>query len=135
VVGSAFLIGACVIASIGYALHSASGVMAVVVLAGFFSYGAQLCTVALSAAFYETFSRATGIGCCMAAGRIGAIAGPIFGGMLLGSGMGASSLFMLTGLTSLGAGIAILAMGLFVLRGRQQDPHGADRAAVIRRAT
>ncbi|WP_281664505.1 MFS transporter [Paraburkholderia fungorum] len=135
VVGSAFSIGALVIALIGYALHSGPGVWAIAVLAGFFSYGAQLCTVALSAAFYDTFSRATGIGCCMAAGRVGAIAGPIFGGMLLGSGLGAPSLFMLTGLTSLGAGVAILTMGIFVLKGRRRDPHGADSPAVIRRAT
>ncbi|MDS0858648.1 MFS transporter [Burkholderia pseudomultivorans] len=133
VVGAAFSIGAFVIASIGYALHSALSISAVAVLTGFFSYGAQLCMVALSASFYDTFSRATGIGCCMAVGRVGAIAGPVFGGMLVGSGIGAPSLFMLTGLTSLGAGVAILAMGMFVLTGRRRDPNGADSPAVSRR--
>ena len=135
VVGSSFSIGALAIAFIGYALHSGPSISSAAVLAGFFSYGAQLCTVALCANFYDTFARATGIGCCMAAGRVGAIAGPIFGGMLLGSGIGAPSLFMLTGLTSLGAGVAILAMGVFVLKGRRGDAHGADSPVVVRRAT
>ena len=85
---------------------------------GFLTVGAQMCAVALCAGFYETRLRATGVGWTMGVGRIGAIVGPVLGGLLIEAGIAAPTLFVIAGLTSLGAGIAIFAMGWFVLRVR-----------------
>lgn len=129
VIGSAYTVGAAVIALIGHAVNSGLALCAVAFLAGCFSMGAQLCTVALCASFYDTFLRATGIGCSMAAGRIGAIVGPVFGGVLLAAGTSASALFAMAGITSLGAGFAVLAMGLFVMRPRERAKNNPGAAS------
>jgi MFS transporter, AAHS family, 4-hydroxybenzoate transporter len=124
VVGGGFLLGALAIASIGHVAASAVQLGAVAFVAGFFSIGAQICTVAMCAAFYDTFSRATGIGWSMGIGRVGAIVGPVLGGVLLGSGMAPAVLFFVVAATSVGAAIGALAMGRFVLRGRRPQSGG-----------
>jgi len=45
-------------------------------VAGLLSIGAQLCTVALIAGFYDTALRATGVGSSVGIGRIGGIVRP-----------------------------------------------------------
>ncbi|TMH34526.1 MAG: aromatic acid/H+ symport family MFS transporter [Betaproteobacteria bacterium] len=78
-------------------------------------------TVALAALFYDTFLRATGIGWSMGIGRIGAIVGPVVGGILLAAGVTSQSLFVIVGGISLVAAISVLCMGWFVLRARSTD--------------
>lgn len=117
-IGGAYLVGAIAIAAIGRVGHSTGLLYAATFLTGAFSIGAQMCTVALCAGFYETFLRATGIGWSIGVGRIGAIAGPVLGGILLGAGFAAQSLFIVVGLTSLGAALAVFALGWWVLRPR-----------------
>ena len=73
-------------------------------------------TVALCAGFYEVSLRATGVGWSMAVGRVGAIAGPVLGGVLIGTGVSDHSLFLLTGLASLGAAVAVLGLGRVLSR-------------------
>ena len=87
-------------------------------MAGALSIGAQMCTIALCASFYETLLRATGVGWSIGVSRVGAIVGPVVGGILLGAGVGSSSLFVIAGLISFGAAMAMFAMGWFVLRVR-----------------
>ncbi|WP_053063951.1 MFS transporter [Caballeronia mineralivorans] len=135
VLGGSYMVGAAMIALIGHAVHSGLALCSVAFLAGCFSMGAQLCTVALCANFYDTFLRATGIGCSMAAGRIGAIVGPVFGGMLLAAGTGAPSLFAMAGVTSLGAGAAVLTMGLLVMRPREHASKRTGANTVAREST
>ena len=55
-------------------------------------------------------------------GRIGAILGPILGGLLIAAGVSTPHLFMVAGGVSLAAAIGTLAMGAFVLSRR---PAGA----------
>lgn len=55
-------------------------------LAGFCAAGGQIGSNALAAALYPTAIRATGVGWALGVGRIGAILGPIFAGVLLGMG-------------------------------------------------
>jgi AAHS family 4-hydroxybenzoate transporter-like MFS transporter len=86
--------------------------------AGFLSIGAQMCMVALCATFYETPLRATGVGWSLGIGRVGAIFGPSIGGMLISAGMVTSTLFLIAGGVSMGAGAAVLAVGWLVLRER-----------------
>jgi AAHS family 4-hydroxybenzoate transporter-like MFS transporter len=116
VIGWAFTIGALAIALVGQAGHSSVLLFAACFTAGFFGIGAQLCNVAFGAGFYETFLRATGVGWSIGVGRIGAIVGPILGGLLIGGGASPQVLFAIAGLMSLGAAIAVFAIGRFVLR-------------------
>jgi AAHS family 4-hydroxybenzoate transporter-like MFS transporter len=100
------------IALIGVSKQSVAALLAVTFLAGVFSIGAQMCTVALSARFYETSLRATGVGWAIGIGRIGSIVGPVLGGVLIGSGMATVPLFILVGAMSIGSAIAIVTLGL-----------------------
>jgi len=111
VLGWGYALGALAIASIGLSNGSASTLLLTSLVAGFLAIGAQICTVALCASFYETALRATGVGWSVGIGRIGAIVGPVLGGLLLGAGVGAPVLFMVTGLAALGAAIAVFAVG------------------------
>jgi len=78
-------------------------------VAGFFSIGAQICAVALSPTLYDTALRATGVGWAMAAGRTGAIVGPLIGGALLAGGLSPAALFLMVGAVSL---LAAVTMGI-----------------------
>ena len=120
VISSAFAFGSLAIAAIGIAAGSSAALIAATFMTGLLSMGAQMCTVALCAAFYDTFSRATGIGWSMGVGRIGAIAGPVLGGVLLGAGMAPEQLFTAVATTSIGAAISSFAVGR-ILRRRAQD--------------
>jgi AAHS family 4-hydroxybenzoate transporter-like MFS transporter len=111
-IGCAFGLGAVAIALIGVSKQSVAALLAVTFLAGVFSIGAQMCTVALSARFYETSLRATGVGWAIGIGRIGSIVGPVLGGVLIGSGMATVPLFILVGAMSIGSAIAIVTLGL-----------------------
>jgi AAHS family 4-hydroxybenzoate transporter-like MFS transporter len=122
VIGIAFACGAVAIAMIGQVGQSSALLLAITFVAGFFSIGAQLCTVAFVAASYETFLRATGVGWSMGVGRVGAIVGPVLGGLLLGAGVATPTLFIVTGVASFGSAVAVLALGWFVLRGRRREP-------------
>ncbi|HEV7975693.1 MFS transporter [Amycolatopsis sp.] len=116
VIGSAFSLGAVAIAAIGHTGGSAVALLVVSFLAGSLSVGAQMCTVALCASFYETSVRATGIGWAVGIGRIGGIAGPLLGGLLVTLGVGTPDLFLVTGSTSLGAAVAVFALARFLTR-------------------
>lgn len=110
VIGLAYLSGSLAIYLIGRIDHSATSLYVVTFAAGALSIGAQMCTVALCAEFYETHLRATGIGWCMGVGRVGAIAGPVIGGGLIGLGYDGQSLFLFAGMTSLMAAMAVFAL-------------------------
>lgn len=114
-IGWGYLLGAFAIAVIGASAHSTGLLLLTCFIAGALSIGAQMCVVALGASFYETAIRATGIGWLMGTGRIGAIMGPVLGGLLIGAGMSAANLFVVAGGVSLLAAIGVFAMGRFVL--------------------
>lgn len=115
VVGTAFAVGAGVIASMGHVGHSTGLLFLAAFSAGFMSLGAQMCTVALCAGFYETNLRSTGIGWAVGIGRIGAIAGPVIGGALVAGAVDQALLFPLVGLMSLGAAVAVFALNRHIL--------------------
>lgn len=124
VLGVGYVLGALAIASIGLSGGSASTLLVTSFVAGFLAIGTQICTVALCATFYETALRATGVGWSMGVGRIGAIVGPVLGGLLVGAGVGAPVLFLVTGLAALGSGIAVFALGRRYVRFRRREPVG-----------
>ncbi|MFE6718265.1 MFS transporter [Streptomyces albidoflavus] len=128
VTGAAFALGAVAIAGIGLAGESSTTLLVTAFVAGFLSIGAQMCTVALCAIFYETSLRATGVGWAMGIGRIGGIVGPVLGGVAVAAGTSVPQLFLLTGAASLCAGAAAFAMSRTAVRQRtgtgRQSPRG-----------
>ena len=107
--GVAFLLGGLAVACLGLNPGSAAQMIGIAFVAGFFSIGAQICTVALSPTLYDTALRATGVGWAMAAGRTGAIVGPLIGGALLAGGLSPAALFLMVGAVSL---LAAVTMGI-----------------------
>jgi MFS transporter, AAHS family, 4-hydroxybenzoate transporter len=57
--------------------------MTITFILGFVVQGAQGGLSAVSATFYPTSIRSTGIGWCLGVGRIGSIVGPMLGGVML----------------------------------------------------
>lgn len=106
-----FALGALAIALIGTSGHSSALLLGATFLAGSLSIGAQMCTVAYCASFYETSLRATGVGWAIGIGRIGSIIGPLMGGALIASGVAVQSLFIVVGVMSLGSAAAIFTLG------------------------
>ncbi len=111
--GGAYAAGAVAIALIGQSGHSSAMLLATSFAAGLFATGAQLCTIAFGAAYYDTQVRATGIGWSMGVGRVGGVLGPVLGGVLIGAGVAVPMLFLLTGGVALCAALAAWAMGTF----------------------
>ena len=111
VIASGYAIGAFAISAIGFAGTSTLLVLGAALLAGFFSIGAQMCVVALVAGYYPTALRATGIGWSMGMGRIGAVVGPVAGGLLIAAGLGSTALFLSVATASLLAAAGALTMG------------------------
>ena len=118
IIGSGFALGTVAIVLAGHAGQSSTLLCTIAFVSGALSLGAQICTVALCSSFYETFLRATGVGWGMGIGRGGAIVGPVLGGLLLAAGAGASTLFLVAGLTSLVSAMGVYSLGLFVPRFR-----------------
>jgi AAHS family 4-hydroxybenzoate transporter-like MFS transporter len=116
-IGIAFAIGAIAVGLLGRTGQSGSLLMIGAFVAGFFSIGAQMCTVALCADYYDTSLRATGVGWSIGVSRIGAILGPVVGGVMIGSGLSAPLLFAVAGAVSLVAGAAVLGLGRVSGRG------------------
>ncbi|MDB5453369.1 MAG: hypothetical protein JWO33_1947 [Caulobacteraceae bacterium] len=128
-IGWAYALGAAAIACIGLSAHSAGLMLAVTFVAGALSIGAQMCVVALGATFYHTSLRATGVGWLMGTGRIGAILGPILGGLLIAGGVTTPNLFLVAGAVSFVAALGVFSMGWFVLRKAPRVAADATAAA------
>ena len=114
----AYTIGGGVIALIGISGSSGALLLGTCFLAGAFSIGAQMCIVGLAATFYETSVRATGVGWLIGTGRIGAILGPIFGGLLISYAVPAPNLFLIAGGVSFSAAVGVSLLGFFGYRER-----------------
>lgn len=89
-----YLLAGCGCVAFGLSLHQSLPVLfGLGALLGFCCGGGQLMLNALSAMFYPTHIRSTGLGAAGMAGRLGSLTGPMVGGALLGAGLAMSSLF------------------------------------------
>jgi AAHS family 4-hydroxybenzoate transporter-like MFS transporter len=79
--------------------------------AGIGTGGSQIGINALSAAYYPTASRATGVSWANAVGRTGSVVGSMVGGYLLSLGWSLATVFAVAAIPALLAGIAIFAKG------------------------
>jgi MFS transporter, AAHS family, 4-hydroxybenzoate transporter len=99
-------IGAVVSALLGFSTSEAA-LMIVAFLAGLFVVGTQNGIMTVTPTIYPTSFRAKGQGAAVAVAKIGAIGGPVLGGMLLAAHVPTAELFFTAGLTVLiGAALA-----------------------------
>jgi AAHS family 4-hydroxybenzoate transporter-like MFS transporter len=100
------------IAAIGSLTGSPVLVGIAVFCAGFCISGSQVGANALSANFYPTDCRATGVSWANGVGRIGSVLGSVGGGAMLSMNLSLSSVFVIVGLPAVIAGITMLLLGL-----------------------
>lgn len=82
----------------------------IVFAAGFFVVGGQFGLNALASSAYPTFMRSTGTGWALGIGRLGAITGPIIGGVLIALALPQQELFLFGALPMLIGCLAIVRM-------------------------
>lgn len=105
---SIFLLSVATVTPVMYAL---------VAVAGFGTIGTQILVNAYVAMHFPADVRATALGFTLGVGRLGAIVGPAFGGILLSSGLGVAWNFYAFAIpAALGVGVVLLLPG--ALRGR-----------------
>jgi AAHS family 4-hydroxybenzoate transporter-like MFS transporter len=107
----AYGLGAVAVALLGRVGNSALELLLAALVGGTLIVGAQMCIIGLSASFYDTSLRATGVGWSLGAGRVGAVMGPLIGGVLIAAGLSTPALFFVAALVSLAAALAVFAMG------------------------
>jgi AAHS family 4-hydroxybenzoate transporter-like MFS transporter len=101
-----YLVAAAAVAAIGMVSHAIVLVTIAIFASGFCIVGGQIAANALTATFYPTAIRSTGIGWALGIGRIGSIVGPLVGGAMLARDMGAQPLFAAAAVPALVAAIA-----------------------------
>jgi AAHS family 4-hydroxybenzoate transporter-like MFS transporter len=100
------------IAAIGSLTASPVLIGIAVFAAGFCISGSQVGANALTASFYPTDCRATGVSWANGVGRIGSVLGSVGGGAMLSMNLSLSSVFVIVGLPAVLAGITMLLLGL-----------------------
>lgn len=104
----AYVAAAVSVAMIGAVPLKSELVVIVIFSVGFLFIGAQMCFPTLVAVYYPSSLRATGIGWTMGVGRIGAIVGPAFTGILLKQNFTTSELFYFAAGVTISAVIALV---------------------------
>jgi AAHS family 4-hydroxybenzoate transporter-like MFS transporter len=89
-----YLGGSFAIIAIGFSGHSIPLAAVSIACAGFCIVGGQTAANALTATYYPTSMRSTGVGWALGVGRIGSIVGPLAGGMMLARNADPATLFM-----------------------------------------
>ena len=110
VLASAYFVAGFFIAAIGFSGSSVGLIILTVFGAGFCIIGAQSGANALSAGYYPTAVRSTGVGWALGIGRVGSIIGPWVGGLILSFEWKTSSLFLTAGMPALLSALAAFIM-------------------------
>ena len=110
VLAVAYALAAAFTALIGSSTGSTLMLVLAVFGAGACISGAQVGANALSAGFYPTASRATGVSWANGIGRVGSVLGSMAGGWMLSLGWGLPMLFAVIGIPAVIAAICLLAM-------------------------
>jgi AAHS family 4-hydroxybenzoate transporter-like MFS transporter len=107
---TSFAVAVLSIAMIGQPGMSLTLLSVVVFIAGWCVVGGQPALNAMSAGYYPTYLRATGVGAGLGIGRIGAIVGPYIGGVLIGRQWGSEELFYAAAIPALISTVVMLVM-------------------------
>lgn len=110
VLGTAYLGAALFIGVAALGASILPVLLPAVFLAGFGVVGAQIGMNAMTAGIYPTAIRATGVGWALGVGRIGAIIGPVAGGLLLADGWTAEPLVLAAVAPALVAAAAVFGL-------------------------
>jgi AAHS family 4-hydroxybenzoate transporter-like MFS transporter len=105
-----FAVATIAIAFIGQPGISLALLFAIVFVAGWCIVGGQPGINALSATFYPTYLRSTGVGAGLGVGRAGAIVGPYVGGMLFAAQWSSQQLFWAAAVPAFVSMLTMLAM-------------------------
>ncbi len=105
---SVYLIFTAILMLIFGYFHGSIWVLILFGLIGFGIQGGFVGMYSLAARLYPTEIRATGVGGAVGVGRIGAIVGPLLGGILIGAGLSMTFNFMIFAIPTVIAGWAIL---------------------------
>src|SRR6185312_686775 len=108
-----YVLAAAFVFAIGLSGSSVSLLAITIIGAGMCVIGGQSFINVLSAVIYPTAVRSTGVGWALGVGRIGAIIGPVVGGMLLAAHIPSRSLFFMIAIPAL-----VAALSMFVLSRR-----------------
>jgi AAHS family 4-hydroxybenzoate transporter-like MFS transporter len=119
-----YLLTAAAIFLIGQSGHSIPLATVAIFLGGFFLIGGQNAANALSATFYPTMVRSTGVGWALGIGRIGSIIGPFIGGMMLARQVSTETLFTYAAVPALIACLASFLLVGVVRRLNDANPRG-----------
>jgi AAHS family 4-hydroxybenzoate transporter-like MFS transporter len=121
------------VGAIGQLGHSAVLVTIAIFAAGFCVVGGQIAANALTAGYYPTSVRATGVGWALGIGRVGSIIGPLVGGILLQEKWSTGALFMTAAAAAACAGLAAVALSRLAGTGRPAQTSSID--ATLKPAT
>ena len=115
---ASFAVAVVSIAFIGQPGISLMVLSVAVFIAGWCVVGGQPGLNALSASYYPTYLRATGVGAGLGVGRIGAIVGPYIGGVLIGRQWGSEELFYAAAVPAVVSTIVMIVMRGFYKENR-----------------
>jgi AAHS family 4-hydroxybenzoate transporter-like MFS transporter len=111
VLAASYTLAGIFVAALG-SLTATPGLAGVAVFAaGFCVSGSQIGAYALSAAYYPTDCRATGVSWANGVGRMGSVVGSVGGGAMLSIGFTMPALFLLVGIPAVIAGAAMFGFG------------------------
>ena len=102
-----FFLSAVSIAGIGFLAANWYGLLAITFLTGLLTVGANIVLSAYSATVYPTAIRSTGVGWVIGWGRIGAIAGAMFGTALVAAGLAIETAYVIAAVPAIIGGAAI----------------------------
>jgi AAHS family 4-hydroxybenzoate transporter-like MFS transporter len=102
-----FFLSAVSIAGIGFLAANWYGLLAITFVTGLLTVGANIVLSAYAATIYPTAIRSTGVGWVVAWGRVGAIAGALFGTALVAAGLSIEMAYVIAAIPAIIGGVAI----------------------------
>ena len=120
----AFGIGAVLFALLTGVVANLWLMLLVVFLIGFTAIGSQAAVNTVTSAMYPVSARSTGLGWAYGLGRLGSVAGPALGGMLISAGVNATKIFLMLVVPALLAAAALAGVPRSLRRAgaRQEAP-------------
>jgi len=100
-------LGIASIGAIGFLASNWYGLLAITFITGLLTVGANIVLSAYSSTVYPTSIRSTGVGWVIGWGRVGAIAGALFGTALVAAGVTTETAYLIAAVPAIIGGIAI----------------------------
>jgi MFS transporter, AAHS family, 4-hydroxybenzoate transporter len=124
-----FVLASITAAVLGYSTKDFTMLAIAISLSGFFAGASQTGVIALAAVVYPVAIRATGIGWSMAIGRLGAVVGPVLGGIFLGMGWRVDQILLIIAAPALLGALCVFLVRRLFAEGSvaAADPEAAAR--------